>query len=1778
MAQRIGTFCDAHGISESALIYAASALTMHYFRQTDRFSIGIPVLGRTTQAEMRTMGLYMHIVPLIVEVGDADLLTFLHGVEERVFDLFRHQKFTVYDIRNEIKNLPVYGTLYDVIVDYTIYEAPPEYESHVLYNDYIEGAMELHFLKENGALKYTLRCRNAIARDSVAARFHALFTAVLSTVLRSPETKIRETANLLANAEKPLLHRLNDTVSAFDPAQSVYDLFLRQAQSAPDRPAVKAADRFLSYGELHRESAEIAAALQNAGMGPGDIVAVCLPRDSRFVCAVLGVVKAGAAYLPLDPQQPEERRRFCIKDSGAKLCVTEQNYAALLKEPPSAERPPADGNALCYCIYTSGSTGKPKGVLIRRRNLTAYLHALNMIYGPGKANMPLFTSVGVDLTVTSLFLPLVTGGCVYAYTGDLAESLPQIIGNRELNILKLTPTHMRILCALVPQTELRNLKHVIAGGEALTRRDAEAFLRHFGAHLKIHNEYGPTETTVGCMDYVFDPKDAADVPPIGRPMANMRVYVVNPSMQSLPIGVTGELCVAGASVGAGYMNRPELTEEKFVPDPFGEGRMYKTGDLAYVREDGLVVFAGRNDLQIKLNGHRVEPGEIEAALCSVDGVENAAAVVRNQAGRQILCAFYTGREIPARDLREILGRTLPQYMIPQVFARLAAMPLTASGKTDRAALSEVECPVALAPEAVAPPSTPEQRALAEAIAAALGLESVSMTDNYYALGGDSIRAIHIAAALAAKGYSLDVSEIMRRAVLGDIAEKMIPLPMKKAVPSAPAAGPFPLTPAQEGIWLHAMRSPESAAYRLLFLLEVTRPISAQVLREAFLLLSLRHPALCCSFPSENAAGALFQTEQPGRTFPLRETVYPFVKDEAFLESRLAEAAALPLSLSDDVLLRAESIVFKDARYLLITAHHIILDGWSMPVLARDLFGFTERLSAGEPFSKLREAATDTPVRTVFRRYASALADMDKTQAQNHWDRLLDGCRPRRLFAGVASGEEIDDLREVLEADVPSDALTGAGRLCQTLAISENTLLEGAFALALRRVFDGEDVLFCKAISGRSLPVDGIEQGVGPFLNTTPARYVLRCPGQTIRNFLRETHEQSILANRFGVLRLGEVLRRAGITPEDAEVLFAFENYYFDNNSAPSLSSLPFRLAEVKEQTEFPLAVTLRQTDGGLKCRIVYAPRKCTRAQTVRLADEYVYMLRRLTANGGESLTVSDLFASGEARIPALPTEVPRAEPASFLPPAAPAEKTLAEAVKNVLSVPAAGMNDNFFTLGGDSIRAIYLASELRSAGWLLRITEILRAGSLRELAKKMTPFSPADDAPAGDMENRIPLPPVAKAYLKACPAAPERFWQSCIVHTDYTAKEMQAALKALTRRHPILRSVLRNGELQILPDEASSPRFHAETVSFEEGGIAEARRRLYALDVSFNLSEGPLADAAFVTAPEGSLLRLSIHHLVVDLFSWEILLGDLRGILLRNADPAAPALPGSTAGFSRWIAALNQYKTDMPPADAAFWGQRRTEAGRAVPLFSASDPLLPGESAELSVDASLTSALLRMETSEGVRMDALLLAALGRAAARIAGGDVCVCVESLGRPQLNDAVRIDRTVGWFTAVWPVVIGEQGDMAQLLFSVRRELRRVPQSGVGWLLLNETLPEKAGLMFNFYRSGGEVLGAQPVFPSEDRLYGILFPAVISVDCVLSSGALNVRFCSPALRRRPELLRELTEGFLHTLNEIAAYTGFSGRMADAADTYSDDALTLGELSALNAIFNGVDEDEQN
>ncbi|MDI1477241.1 amino acid adenylation domain-containing protein [Polyangium sp. y55x31] len=551
---------------------------------------------------------------------------------------------------------------------------------------------------------------------------------------------------------------LDHSVAQYPRAEPVHRLFEQQADRTPNAVAVTCGQMDLTYAELAERANRLSCRLRRSGIGPGSRVGILLDHGVDVPVAILGTLKAGAAYVPLDPTHPHARTRFIVGDAGLSILLTEPWLAQGLGEVPArvaflpellqdaaedAPVPPLPSpEDAAYIIYTSGTTGDPKGVVIPHRALTSYAWCAKELYvGAGTATFPLYSSLAFDLTVTSLFVPLLTGGRIIVYPGSSPiSSLMAAVLDDRIDIVKLTPSHLSLVISR--DNRSRRIRRMIVGGEELTTKLARRALESFGPHLEIFNEYGPTEATVGCIVHRFDPhRDTLDSVPIGRPLSNTRAYVLDASRTPVPDGAVGELYLAGDCLATGYLGDPAEARGSFQKSPLSpSGIVYKTGDLARRLPDGDLEFLGRSDTQVKFAGHRVELAGMRALLQRHPEVRDSVVVLReDESGHGALVAYYTS-EMPLAPglLRSFMTSLVSQDIVPSFFVHVPSLPLTTNGKVDMAALPSLADLRREAGSTSAPPRTPAEIELAAIWARSLGLAHVGIEDDFFELGGHSL--------------------------------------------------------------------------------------------------------------------------------------------------------------------------------------------------------------------------------------------------------------------------------------------------------------------------------------------------------------------------------------------------------------------------------------------------------------------------------------------------------------------------------------------------------------------------------------------------------------------------------------------------------------------------------------------------------------------------------------------------------------------------------------------------------------------------------------------------------------------------------------------------------------------------------------------------------------------------------------------------------------------------------------------------------------------------------
>ncbi|WP_033404784.1 non-ribosomal peptide synthetase, partial [Paenibacillus fonticola] len=655
--------------------------------------------------------------------------------------------------------------------------------------------------------------------------------------------------------------------------KTIHQLFEEQVERTPDKAAVIYEGSQLTYRELNERANQLARTLRVRGVQVDDRVAIMAERSLEMIVGIFGILKAGGAYVPIDPEYPAERIRYMLEDSGATLLLSQ---IRLLKEVPleiscidlndNQAYDSDDSNlgvtvqpqSLAYLIYTSGTTGLPKGAMITQQGLVNYIWWAKKVYvAEDHLDFPLYSSISFDLTVTSVFTPLMTGSSIRIYEGtDKVSLIRRIVEENQVDILKLTPTHLSLIQEMNLSSKSK-IRKLIVGGENLSTSLANKITEMFNGRIEIFNEYGPTETVVGCMIYRYDvaATDTRESVPIGVPADNVKIYLLNSHHQFLPKGVLGEIYIAGDGVALGYLNKPELTAEKFVANPFEPGeRMYRTGDLARWLPDGNIEYLGRIDHQVKIRGYRIELGEIEAQLLKVESVREAVVVAREtEEGQKDLCAYVVSdHELAASEIRAVLSQSLPGYMIPAYFVQIDRLPLTPNGKIDRKALPAPAEHLHTGAEYIAA-RTPVEEALVSIWQAVLGVSPIGVQDNFFDLGGHSLRATTLVAMIHKElGADIPLRTVFQKPTIAQMARMIEGRDSFSSftyarIPAVKPSSCYPVSSAQKRLYILSQMDGGELSYNMPAVITVEGELDRERLEETFRKLIRRHESLRTGF-------------------------------------------------------------------------------------------------------------------------------------------------------------------------------------------------------------------------------------------------------------------------------------------------------------------------------------------------------------------------------------------------------------------------------------------------------------------------------------------------------------------------------------------------------------------------------------------------------------------------------------------------------------------------------------------------------------------------------------------------------------------------------------------------------------------------------------------------------------------------------------------------------------------------------------------------------------------
>ncbi|SDZ66221.1 non-ribosomal peptide synthetase [Pseudomonas sp. NFIX28] len=1254
LVEQLRGLARQQGVTLFTVLLAGFKLLLARYSGQQDIRVGVPIANRTRQEAEGLIGFFVNTQVLRTELDPAlTVEQLLADIRETTLGAQAHQDLPferlveALQLERSLSHTPLFQVLYNHQPQVTELgtlrsqsglqlQALDRQERAVQFDltlDTFERGGRLH-----GAFTYDCQLFEAATLERMAGHWRNL----LEAMARQPQAAIGDLPLLAVEEQQRTLIEWNRTAQAFA-APTVLQLFAEQVRLRPEAPALVFAGQQLSYAQLDSRANRLAHGLIGRGVGPDVLVGIAVERSLEMVVGLLAVLKAGGAYVPLDPEYPAQRLRYMLEDSGVGLLLTqekllprlpvqdgvslllldrEQDWAAQADRPAAA--PDIGAQHLAYSIYTSGSTGAAKGVTVTQGALANYVQAILQRLPLGAArHMAVVSTIAADLGHTTLFGALCSGSCLHVIALDIgldAERFADYMHAQRIDVLKIVPSHLEALLGGGDAARALPAQCLVLGGEACPASLVKR-IKNLAPGCAVVNHYGPTETTVGALALVTGPQHEhlASVP-LGTPLANVRAYVLDASLQAQVPGSPGELYLGGAGVARGYHRRPGLTAERFVPDPFsadGE-RLYRSGDLARYRADGAIDYLGRIDHQVKIRGYRIELGEITAALKQQPQVVDAIAQVLDVVGeRQVVAYVVLAPAVEAAQawspLREQLLASLADYMLPMHFIALDSMPLTPNGKLDLRALPALEVDTG-SREYLAPVTAMQQR-MAAIWQEVLKVERVGLSDNFFALGGHSLLATQIISRVR-RALSADVAlRILFETSRFDEFVQQVEASAAGAAPSAIEAlgrdQPLPASHAQQRQWLFWKMHPESTAYHTPIVVRLQGRLDPQALQRTFAALAGRHEAFRSTFAQ--VGDTLCQAIHAAGEVPLAwERLAPGLGREA-VEAKALEETQRLFDLERGPLCRARVLQLDEQDSLLVvTLHHIISDGASMSVLAREFVALYRGFVEGRA-PALGELAVQ------YADYASwhrAWLEQGEQQRQlEYWREQLGSEQPILELPVDHPRQALPSYRQDrLGVRLEGALEQGLRRLAREQGMTLFQLFLGSFALLLHRYTDQPDIRIGVPVSNRRhQEMEGV---MGFFVNTLVMRVEL-APGLAVEQLLRQVKATALAGQAHQDLpfdRLVDALNPQRSLDRNPlfQVMYNHLSIAGENAGSDSLPGLRAEEQVLRGGTaQFDLTLETLETDAGINASFIYAGELFDATTIERMARHWRHLLQAM---------------------------------------------------------------------------------------------------------------------------------------------------------------------------------------------------------------------------------------------------------------------------------------------------------------------------------------------------------------------------------------------------------------------------------------------------------------------------------------------------------------------------------------------------------------------------------------
>lgn len=1206
------------GVTLNVICQFAWHKLLHAYSQEAYTTVGTTVSGRALPIEDigSSVGLYINTLPLIVDWSKTDVTieSQLQSIHHDMMQMDSHGFAQLGYLRQ--KGLARFQSVF-------VFENYPGGQSDQGLQFTFKSAIEkldvplaLIVYEENNALHFKLKYAVEAISDEQVHRIMMQLQKILSDIPSHLDAAHHTLSFIDPNEYRKIIHDFNATnkMSFLSNDVTLVDLFNTQVKQFPQRIAVSCENHSLSYEILDQKSTALAHWIAR-NHGGNRLVAVCCDRSIEMIVAIIATLKAGCAYVPIDPAYPAERIQFILKDTGAAILLTETALSHLNTDTDTVLLPHIQPNDLAYIIYTSGTTGKPKGVMIEHRSVVNYIQNVSHALLSEHKNVDFSSSLAFDLSVTTTLGALLLGNTIHIYPGkldDLDAYSDHLIKN-EIHFIKMVPTVYALLSKRLPENT--TLKEVILGGEKLNRHSLT-----YHPNITVLDEYGPTETTVGAtLATVFPENDVG----IGRGYKNYQLYVLDNTLSPVPLGVIGELFIGGAGLARGYFNRPDITEERFICNPFasdddkrnGFDRLYKTGDLVKWLPDGQLMYYGRNDFQIKLNGYRIELGEIENVLNAYETIVQSAVLVQKQGDFSYLAAYYVAEEsISHEALRAYVSRILPSYMLPTHYAHVQALPLTINGKLDVKALPSFEH---ISDAHYVAPLNATEIALCDIWQSVLSLEKVGVTDDFFAIGGYSIAAMQIVHKMSrCLGYTVTISDLLQYKTISDILTHGSKQKADCIIPVLDSTERAALSFSQQRLWFierfegshadgsHADGSHAGgshAAYHVPFYLALESGIDITAFKLAVQSVIKRHDIL----------RTIFVEDKNGID-------YQMVCSESLIisEKEISDAAVLlacqqeantSFDLRREYPIRLSIYQTETCFYAALIFHHIAFDGWSTGIFFTELTAEYHRFVSGM-------MSTLLPLSIQYKDFAAWQKQYLQSEQLKEdvifWKTTLTDLTVLDFPTDKPRPNHINYKGDYVYHTLSNDLSIQLKTLAKKMGTTLYTVMLSAFYIVLQGYTHQTDLVVGTVVANREFAA--LENLIGFFVNSLPLRAQIK-PDMSFAECIRDIHAMMLLVQKHQALPFEKMVEIVNAEKDATrhplfQVLFGMQHFdeKFDNAPFEFLST-----DSTYKVAKFDLSLFVDDTGENLKMVFNYATALFEAETVKRLSGHYVHILQQI---------------------------------------------------------------------------------------------------------------------------------------------------------------------------------------------------------------------------------------------------------------------------------------------------------------------------------------------------------------------------------------------------------------------------------------------------------------------------------------------------------------------------------------------------------------------------------------